>query len=227
MKPLALALALAVATVVDGCACAGSSEKPSPASTPSTAAERELAPGEDPTAPVGTPTAAPEPLDPVAADPLAGITGDPKLTFPGEPELLRFAGTKARDAAVGAFDAACLSDVAAADEPARVDAKLENIAQDQGVTLGRLRFVRLETPPGAPAPSPPRLCRPVAPDAALSAPLFRVREPAARWAVRPLADELAPVLHALLTEEAGVPAAVPRVLVVRGAPVGLALPLAP
>lgn len=172
----------------------------------------------------GSEDGSPPALKPV--DPLAGITGSADVSFSGEEGLLRWASGD--EVEVAAHQLACLYDASALAEPARADARLQNIAEDLGVTLGRLRVVRVERPLTGLAPRP-RICRPIVGEAPLFAPLFRVREPASRWRMKASTTEGAGAGLAAfvseVTQGGATPASVPRTVVVRDNVVALALPV--
>lgn len=164
-----------------------------------------------------------EPVEPPApVDPLAGVTGDPAVGFAGEERLLLAAG--AAELEVPAFDVACVRGEDVLRAPADVDARFESVALEQKVSLGRVRFVRIERRDGSVA----RLCRPVREDALLYAPLFRVQEPASTWLVEPEAGDVEAGMRRLLERAASQKARAagpPRAIVVRGKVVALALPI--
>jgi hypothetical protein len=161
-------------------------------------------------------------------DPLAGITGDASLAFAGEEALL--SKTPAARVDVVAVDLACLPDGRAAAEPASVLARLDEVAAEQGVALGRLRVVRYEAHPGQ-DPKALRACRPVAKDAAIFAPLFRVKEPPAAWRIALLEGAASAEAVTAFIDEVmkggGKPVAPPRLVVVREEIVAVALPVSP
>lgn len=167
--------------------------------------------------------AAPSPPPP-PRDPFEGISGDPTVGFEGAEALLREA--IAPDLELPAFDLACFRAEGALETPGLVDSGLEQLAREQAVALGRVRLIRIESDPSR-GEVHARLCRPVREDALLHAPLFREKEPAARWLVEPQAD-VAAAVKALLSraaEERVKPAAPPRAVVVRGRVVAVALPV--
>lgn len=181
--------------------------------------EDALAPREE------KPTARAKPRPPPAPkDPFEGITGDASVGFEGAEQLLK-------EAIVGelvlpSFEVACVRGEDALETPSAVDGQIERLALEQQISLGRVRFVRIESDPSRGSASA-RLCRPVREDALLYAPLFREREPASRWLVEASAD-VPTALRALLSRAAAEQAkatAPPRAIVVRGKVVAVALPV--
>lgn len=183
--------------------------------------------------PAAVPAAVPEPAQPepvveAPADPFEGISGEAKLGFPAEEALLAAEVPALLDAPALAL--ACLPRKDALEQPGLADARLEALGEEQQAPLGRLRFVRFESDPlASPMRTVPRLCRSVGDDAALYAPLFRVREPAARWLLESLKErDLSSALASLLAraaDEGRAPAGPPRVVLVRGLAVAAALPV--
>lgn len=219
----ALLLLLLVVVGLGAFACARASERRAPKAplaevTPSSTNAGESVPSEEPEAPAAP--AAPH-------DPFAGISGDRALGFAGEESLLT--DTLQADVGMPALDVACLGGRDALSAPAVLDARLEQIAADQDVSLGRVRFVRLESDPSrAPTRAMPRLCRPVMATAELHAPLFREKELASTWLVESAATDVPAATRRLMERaaKAGARAAgAPRVVVVRGKHVAVALPI--
>lgn len=208
-------------------ACARAQErKAAPSVSPESAAAPSAATGEEPASGsvvqdsvVAVATA--EPLDP-----FHGISGDLSVGFAGDDRLL--AEALANDVMVPAFDVACLRGDDALRSPDEVDARFQSLADAQKVSVGRVRFVRLERDPSRAGRGQPRLCRPVAEDAELYAPLFRERESAATWLVEREHSDVKEAVKRLLqrAQKAGaVSAGPPRAVVVRGKVVAVALPI--
>lgn len=219
------AFLLVVVVVVVGIgafACARASERRAPKApiaeaTASSTAGESVTP-EEPEEPAAL--AAPE-------DPFAGIRGDRAVGFPGEESLLT--DTLMGDVGMPALDVACLGGSDALSAPTVLDARFEEIAAEQEVSLGRVRFVRLESDPSrVPSQAMPRLCRPVMGTAVLHAPLFRQKEPPSTWLVEGAPTDVPAATRRLLERaaKAGAKAAgAPRVVVVRGKHVAVALPI--
>jgi len=224
MRPVLLGVAaVVVAVVVAVGACSGARPadvKLAPTGQTTSASPPEATPqgaGRDESPPIGA----------KEQDPLAGITGSKEVSFAGEDELLRWASGD--DVKVAEHDLACLYDTGALTTPARADARLQNLADDLGIQLGRLRVVRVERPLGRGMEPRPRICRPIVKDALLYAPLFRVQEPAATWRMKASTTAaagagLTPFI-AEVTKSGVTVASVPRAVVVRETVVALALPV--
>lgn len=167
------------------------------------------------------PPAAPAPEPPPPPNP---------VPVEGEGALLALLGAAAPATVdMGAFDIACLAHPRALIAPKEADRSLDEVAREQGVTLGQLLLVRIERDPArARERAPLRVCRPVSPEAELYAPLFREKERAGRWVVAKTQGNLLEDLRRLLgsAEARGkAPADRPRALVVEDRVVLLALPL--
>lgn len=216
-------LVLLLLALASSCAGSRRSDGPAPPPVPETNGREAAAGAND--SQEGRPGDGTASVDEEPADPLAGISGAKDVTFDGEEPLLLWA--KGDQLRVAEHELACLAEDNALSDPGRADARLENVAEDQGVKLGRLRVVRIERPLDGEAHRP-RLCRPVTPDAALYAPLFRVREPASTWRLQDVGAGTKKTLASLLEStraQGQQPASVPRAVVVRGQVRAVALPV--
>lgn len=132
-------------------------------------------------------------------------------------------------------DAVCLGTIDAFAALADAETALQALATRQNIRLGGLRFVRLDSDPGArPRRSTPRLCASVVDAAVVYAPLFREREASSSWLIeRGLmsADTALGEVALRLANRAATAGRASlgpvRALVEDGALVGLALPVAP
>lgn len=132
--------------------------------------------------------AAPLAEDPVPIDGQAALFG----RLPG-------AGMTA-SVALGPFDVACFQSAEIFSDPAAANERLQQVADAQGIALGALTLVRVETAVSEVAGMPQaRLCRPVPKTAELYAPLFREVQPASRWVILQPSSEEGSILDQLVS----------------------------
>jgi hypothetical protein len=132
--------------------------------------------------------------------------------------------------AMPALELACLPAADSLTQTAKASAHFEAEAEKMAVPLGRLSFILLERDPARSLTDPPpRLCRNIASRTPLKAPLFREKEPAARWLVRRMRANVvvdtAAVLDAALAQQLTASAHPRVVLDPHGALVAVAVPV--